>query len=258
LKFEDLFLLNDDNNDSGNEQLDLFSHSETTRATLKTQRLRRANQVKRSYLMDNEYLRDEAQRKDLRNLELPIKQASLREKSVENILKGIENSKAIPFERVLYAIGIRYVGEVTAKYLARYFGSIEQLQQATLEELTQVEEVGEKVGQSIFDFFQDSENTAIIARLKSSGLQMKTKLGTAAIDGVLGGKTFVVSGVFSVSRDDIKRKVEENGGKISSSISSKTDYVLAGENMGPEKKKKAEKLGITILNEKDFFTLISQ
>jgi DNA ligase (NAD+) len=184
------------------------------------------------------------------------KQSSLKEKSVQNILDGINASKKIPFERVLYAIGIRYVGEVTAKHLARYFGSMENLQKATLQELIQVDEVGEKVGQSIFNFFANPENAAIIERLKISGLQMETYsgVGTRAENGALKGKTFVVSGVFSKSRDEIKVIIEANGGKISSSISSKTNYVLAGENMGSEKKKKAETLDVPIINEQEFFS----
>ncbi|MDR1973793.1 MAG: NAD-dependent DNA ligase LigA [Bacteroidales bacterium] len=182
------------------------------------------------------------------------KQSVLKEKSVENILEGINNSKKVPFERVLYAIGIRYVGEVTAKHLARHFSSMDNLQKATIEELIDVEEVGEIVAKSIFDFFASAENTTIIERLKSHGLQMETT--AKIIGGVLSGTTWVVSGVFTVSRDEIKSMIEQNGGKISSSISSKTNYLLAGENVGPEKKKKAEALEIKMVSEQEFREMI--
>lgn len=181
---------------------------------------------------------------------------SFREKTVNNILVGITESKQVPFERVLYAIGIRYVGETTAKKLARFFQNIDTLCVASIEDLLQVDDVGEKVAVSIQQFFNDSNNLEIILELKKAGLQFSQNREEATISTLLSGKTIVVSGIFTIPRDDLKRMIEAHGGKNSSSISSKTTYLLAGENTGPEKRKKAEKLNIPIISEEDFRQII--
>lgn len=181
---------------------------------------------------------------------------SFREKTVENILKGIESSKEVPFERVLYAAGIRFVGETTAKKLARHFETIDHIANATEEELTSVEDVGTVVARSIVHYFNQSENLEIITRLKAAGLQFESHFEEEAASDKLAGLSIVVSGVFSIPRDEIKRLIEVNGGKNVSSISKNTNYVLAGEKMGPEKRIKAEKLGVPIISEEEFFNEI--
>jgi DNA ligase (NAD+) len=180
------------------------------------------------------------------------------EKSVNNLLEGIEASKAIPFERVLYAIGIRHVGETTAKKLAFYFKNIEALELATVEQLLEVGDIGERIAETIVAYFKDARIIEMINRLKSYGLQFElSENQLTATSSKLKDKSFVVSGVFSkFSRDDLKKTIEQNGGKNVGSISGKTSYILAGENMGPEKLKKAEKLGIPILSEDDFIKMI--
>ena len=178
---------------------------------------------------------------------------SFREKTVENMLAGIEQSKAVPFERVLFAIGIRYVGETTAKKLAKYFKNIDALANASKEELKDVEDVGEQVAESIVQYFNTVENLENIVRLREAGVQFElNEKEHQPLSNVLEGKTIVVSGVFSISRDEMKQKIEQHGGKNVSSISKNTSFVLAGENMGPEKRKKAEKLGVPILSEEEF------
>ncbi len=187
------------------------------------------------------------------------KKISFREKTTENILKGIEASKKVPFPRVLYALGIRYVGETVAKKLALHFKSIDNLRNASFDELVNVEEIGEKIAGAVIDYFKKEEHLQIIERLRNHGVQMEIKEENAEpVTDVLGGRTFVVSGVFQRhSRDEIKKLIERYGGKNSSSISSKTDYVLAGANMGPAKKEKAKKLGIPIISEEEFEKMIS-
>ncbi len=181
------------------------------------------------------------------------------QKSAENMIKGIEASKSIPFERVLFALGIRYVGETVAKKLAKHYKTIDALRNASEEELTTVDEIGERIAQSVVSFFASEENIAIIERLKSYGVQLEISAEKLANQtDVLQGNTFVVSGVFTkVSRDELKKLIEDNGGKVSSSISSKTNYVVAGDNMGPSKKTKAESLGVAIISEDDFLQMIS-
>lgn len=181
------------------------------------------------------------------------------QKSAENMIKGIEASKAIPFERVLFALGIRYVGETVAKKLAKHYKTIDALRNASEEELTTVDEIGERIAQSVVSFFASEENIAIIERLKSYGVQLEISAEKLANQtDTLKGQTFVVSGVFTkVSRDELKKLIEDNGGKASSSISSKTNYVVAGDNMGPSKKTKAESLGVAIISEDDFLQMIS-
>jgi DNA ligase (NAD+) len=181
------------------------------------------------------------------------------EKSVNNLLQGIEDSKMVPFERVLYAIGIRFVGQTVAKKLARHYGSMTALQAATFDELVQVDEIGEKIAASIVAFFEDEQQVLMINRLRDAGVQLEMGASAAPESNVLEGKTFVVSGVFTqFSRDELKAAIEQNGGKNVGSISAKTAYVLAGENMGPAKLAKAEKLGIPIISEADFLKMIGQ
>ena len=178
------------------------------------------------------------------------------EKSVENLLNGLEESKKIPFERVLFAVGIRFVGETVAKKLAKHFKSIDNIKNAKFDELLEAEEIGEKIAISIQQYFLDEGNQSIIERLRESGLQMEV-IEKETVSDTFNGMSFVVSGVFlSFSRDELKELIESNGGKNVSSISSKTDYVLAGENMGPSKLKKATDLGIKILSEDDFIKLL--
>lgn len=182
---------------------------------------------------------------------------SFREKTVENILNGIEQSLNVPFERVLFALGIRYVGETTAKKLARFFKNIDAIANATTEELMQVDDVGERVAESITLFF-NGDNKLLVENLKEIGLQMEVKESENPVSELLAGKSFVVSGIFSIPRDELKGIIESNGGKILSGISKNTDFVVAGEKMGPEKRKKAEKLDIPILNEEEFFKMIEK
>ena len=180
-----------------------------------------------------------------------------REKTAEKILTGIETSKQVPFERTLYAIGIRYVGETIAKKLARNFQEIDKLANATFEELTSVDEIGDRIAFSVIDFFSRADNRRIVERLKQAGLQFALdETVHQAKSEALKDKSIVVSGVFSIPRDDVKKMIEEHGGKNVSSISSKTDYVLAGEKMGPEKLKKAETLGVPIISEEEFYMMI--
>lgn len=185
------------------------------------------------------------------------RKVSFKEKTANNIIEAIEKSKSIPFARVLFALGIKYVGETTAKLIAKSMGSIDNIINATVEELTEIEEVGEKIALSIKDFFADERNIHIISRLKNAGLQFEQEKKVASGNQVLSGMNIVVSGVFStMSRDEIKQLIEDLGGKNVSSISKKTTFVLAGEKMGPEKRKKAESLEIEIKSEDDFLKMI--
>lgn len=180
------------------------------------------------------------------------------QKSAENLVNGIQKSKEVPFERVLFALGIRYVGETVAKKLAKHYKTITALSQASLMDLILVDEIGDRIAQSVIEFFENQDNTKIIERLQSFGVQFEIveKFNPNATD-LLVGKTFVVSGVFELfSRDDLKKSIEDNGGKVGSSISAKTDYVIAGDNMGPAKLEKANQLGIPIISEHDFVEMI--
>lgn len=194
---------------------------------------------------------------DLKKEDL-LKLERLAEKSVSNLLVGIEASKAVPFERVLFAIGIRHIGETTAKKLAYYFKNIDALKNASLEQLLEVGDIGEKTAQTIIAYFGDEKSIEIIEKLRQKGLQFElSSEQLVKTSEKLKDLSFVVSGVFSkFSRDDLKKTIEQNGGKNIGSISGKTSFVLAGENMGPEKLKKAEKLGIPILSEDDFIKMI--
>ncbi len=181
------------------------------------------------------------------------------EKSAENIIKGIENSKNVPFERVLFALGIRFVGETVAKKIAKSFKNIEELEQADMATLTNIDEIGEKIAQSIVSYFAAPANRMLVERLKEAGLQFaRSEEDMNEYTDKLNGQTIVISGVFTHhSRDEYKALIEKNGGKNSGSISSKTSFILAGDNMGPAKLEKARKLGIRIMNEDEFLALIS-
>ncbi|HTA63527.1 MAG TPA: NAD-dependent DNA ligase LigA [Bacteroidia bacterium] len=187
---------------------------------------------------------------------LPLERMA--EKSVNNLLEGIEASKQIPFERVLYGIGIRHVGETTAKKVARKVKNIDALIKATEEELVNIDEVGGVIAKSIAAYFSNAENKSVVGRLQKHGLQFElSEEQLQSTTDKLGGKTFVISGVFQKhSRDELKDLIEKNGGKNTGSISGKTNYLLAGDNMGPEKLKKAEKLGVTIVTEDEFLKMI--
>ena len=178
------------------------------------------------------------------------------EKSVNNMLEGVEASKQIPFEKVLFALGIRFVGDTVAKKLARHFGNIDNIIQASFETLIEVDEIGDRIAESLIEYFSIPENVEMINQLKNHGLQFELAHNEDATD-KLKGLVFVVSGVFDkFSRDELKKSIDDNGGKVSSSISGKTDYLVAGDNMGPAKLKKAEKLEVKIISETDFITLI--
>jgi DNA ligase (NAD+) len=189
-----------------------------------------------------------------------LKLERMAEKSVNNLLAGIELSKQIPFERVLYGMGIRHVGETTAKKLAYYFKNIDALEKASLEQLLEVGDIGEQTAQTIIAYFADARVIKIIERLKKYGLNFElSEEQLINRSDKLKDLSFVVSGVFSkFSRDDLKKAIEQNGGKNVGSISGKTSYVLAGENMGPEKLKKAEKLGIPVISEDDFIKMVAE
>jgi DNA ligase (NAD+) len=194
---------------------------------------------------------------DTNLLQENIRKVSFKEKTANNILEAIEKSKSVPFARVLFALGIKYVGETTAKLIAKAMGSIDNIINASLEELTDIEEVGGKIALSIKDFFADERNIDIINKLKESGLQFEQEKKEVNENQVLSGMSIVVSGVFStMSRDEIKQLIEDLGGKNVSSISKKTSFVVAGDKMGPEKRKKAESLGIEIKTEEDFLAMI--
>lgn len=181
------------------------------------------------------------------------------EKSAENIIQGILRSKEVPFERVLFALGIRFVGETVAKKIAKAFRSIDALMSATFDDLIHVDEIGEKIAQSILLYFANEKNRALIERLREAGLKLEAdETDYSGYTDKLQGKSIVISGVFAHhSRDEYKEMIEKHGGKNVGSISKKTSFVLAGENMGPSKLEKAQKLGITILNEDEFLAMIN-
>ncbi|MEY8779992.1 NAD-dependent DNA ligase LigA [Allomuricauda sp. XS_ASV26] len=183
---------------------------------------------------------------------LPLERMA--DKSAENLVNGVQASKTIPFERVLFALGIRYVGETVAKKLAKAFKDIDALMTASHEELVAVDEIGDRIAESVLDFFSEPANVQVVDRLKSYGLQFS--LSEEQLENqteLLKGQTFVVSGVFeTISRNDLKKMIEDNGGKVSSSISSKTSFLVAGDKMGPSKRTKAETLGVPIISEQEF------
>ena len=180
------------------------------------------------------------------------------EKSARNLMESLRNSKNVSFERVLYALGIRYVGETVARRLAKAFRSMERLEKATAEELLAVDDIGERIAESVIDYFSNERNREVVDRLKSHGLQMELpEEDTNGGNDKLKGLTIVISGTFAKhSRDEYKAMIERNGGKNSGSVSGKTDFILAGDNMGPAKLEKAAKLGVKIINEEEFLKMI--
>lgn len=189
-----------------------------------------------------------------------IQLEGFQDKSTRNILEGIERSKEVPFPRVLFGLGIRYVGETVAKKLATSLKNIDAIMRADVENLCQVDEIGEKIAESVVAWCRKKENKELIDRLKSYGLQFEVSVDSLIhTSNKLDGLSFVISGVFeTISRDELKDLIVNNGGKNTGSISKKTSYLVAGDNMGPEKKKKAEELGVKIITEKEFFTLLDQ
>lgn len=180
-----------------------------------------------------------------------------KERSAERFLGSLEESKKTPFERVLYALGIRYVGEATAKSVAAHFGNIDAIASASVEDLLKVDDVGQVIAESIFEYFRDEANIETVARLKASGLKFEMEKGPEKVSATLEGKIIVISGNFSISRDDMKALIVSHGGKNSGSISKKTTYLLAGEKPGPEKIKKAESLGVEIISEQKLMEILS-
>jgi DNA ligase (NAD+) len=208
-------------------------------------------------LYEKGFVRNVADLYDLRAEQL-FQLEGFKQKSVENLLRSIEESKQTPFEKVLFALGIRYVGQTVAAKLAHYFGSMERLMNATQMELMMVDEIGERITESLLEFFADADNRKIVERLKAAGLKFELEQNREEAPDLLQGKSFVVSGKFSIARDELKKLISKYGGKNVSSISSKTDYVIAGEAMGPAKLKKAESLGVPIISEEDFMKMINK
>ena len=180
-----------------------------------------------------------------------------KDKSAERFLKSLQESKKVPFERVLFALGIRHVGETTAKSLAGHFRNIDAIASADVEELLKVDDIGEIIAESVYSFFRNPDNLDIISRLKTAGLRFESEEKKAQLSNALEGLTIVISGNFSISRDAMKELIILNGGKNSGSISGKTSYLLAGEKAGPEKLKKAESLGVKVITEQEFNEMIS-
>jgi DNA ligase (NAD+) len=186
---------------------------------------------------------------------LPLERMA--EKSADNIIKGIEASKSVPFPRLLYALGIRYVGETVAKKLALHFKNIDALMQASYDELIAVEEIGERIAESILNYFSVEQHIELIKSLKESGLNFEIVEEKKEGPQLLSGLKMVISGVFTkFSRDEIKGLIEKNGGTLSSGVSKNTDYLVAGENMGPAKLEKARKLGLNIISEDELIRMI--
>ncbi len=188
-----------------------------------------------------------------------LKLEGFKDKSVTNLLDGIQKSKETPFESVLFAIGIRYVGRTVAEKLARYFKTIDKLANATLEELLQAPEVGEKIAESVYEFFRNKENRREVDRLKKAGLRFESDMKEPEKESdVLGNKSFVISGTFAnYEREQLQEIILKNGGRILSGVSGKLDYLLAGDNMGPSKLEKAQKLGVKIISEADFEKMLN-
>ena len=178
-----------------------------------------------------------------------------KERSAQRFLESLHASVNVPFDRVLFALGIRFVGETTAKAVAMGFGNIDAIAQASLEQLQAVPDVGDVIAESIFNYFRDPKHLSVIERLKAAGLQFSIEAAEASSD-ILAGKTIVISGNFSISRDEMKRTIEANGGRNSSSVSGKTSFLLAGSKPGPEKVKKAQDLGVRIISEEEFFEML--
>ena len=191
------------------------------------------------------------------NLNEEEKTRSLKRKSCENILSSIEKSKTKPFSNILFALGIRYVGKTTAEKLTAHFKDIDRLMEASFDMIIQVDEIGDKIAESIIKYFSLEENKKLINNLKSIGLNLKEKNNDTQKSNKLSGLNFVISGKFlKFSRDSLQIEIKNNGGKVLKSLSSKTNFLIAGENMGPKKKIKAEDLEIKIINEDDFISMI--
>ena len=196
--------------------------------------------------------------KIIRTEDNKTKKLSFQAKTVDNILNGLAKSKDVPFERILFAVGIRYVGETVAKKLARHFKTIDNIKLATYDELVTAEEIGDKIAESILAWFSDPYNLELIEKLRASGLQFENPTTEAPVSDILKGKSIVVSGVFSsFTRQQIEGMVEEHGAKLVSSVSKKTDFIVAGENMGPSKLQKAQELSIRIISEKEFLEMVN-
>jgi DNA ligase (NAD+) len=191
-----------------------------------------------------------------------VKKISFREKTVENILKGIASSRQVPFERVLFALGIRYVGETVARKLALHFKNIDAIRNARYDELTQVPEIGEIIARSVIDWFSDADNQLLVERLRKHGVRMQVEESgqvQVRMSNVLAGKTFVITGSYATPerRKELEALVEAHGGRLADSVSSKTNYIVAGENPGPSKIQKARQLGIPVITEDEFLQMIS-
>ncbi len=207
-------------------------------------------------LYDNGLVHDISDLYDLRAEQLaPLPR--LGEKSADNIIRSIRRSTEVPFRRVLFGLGIRFVGETTAKYLAEHFRSLDAVMAASREELVEADEVGEKIADAIREYFADAENLRIIGRLRQAGLQFEEAARELASE-ALAGRSFVVSGRFTRSRDEMKKLIELHGGRNLAAVSGNVDYLVAGEKMGPAKLKKAEKLGIRILTEEEFLRMVGE
>ena len=207
-------------------------------------------------LFENGLIRDIADLYDLRAIDLAAL-PRLGDKSAENIIRSIDNSRGVPFHRVLFGLGIRFVGETTAKHLAAFFRNIDALMAAGREELMQSEEVGEKIADSIIEYFADAVNLTIIGRLRAQGLQFEAEKRELH-SSLLAGKNVVISGKFlDHTRDELKELIELHGGKNQSGVSANTDFIVAGENMGPAKLQKAQKLGVKILSEQEFIDMVA-
>lgn len=182
-----------------------------------------------------------------------------KEKSVSNFLESLSKSREVPFERVLFALGIRHIGETTAKNIAMKFGDIWSISRATMEELLEIDEVGEKLADSLVSYFSNPLHIRIIQELEEYGLQMKIDEGKKTVmSDILKGMTIVISGNFSIPREEMKALIEANGGKPGSSISGNTTYMVAGDKCGPAKLEKATKLGVAIIDEAQFFEMINK
>ena len=180
-----------------------------------------------------------------------------KERSASRFLESLRASVNVPFERVLFALGIRYVGETTAKEIAKHFGSMDAVSAATLEQMLEVSDVGEVIARSIVEYFQDGRHKIEIQRLKAAGLKMDSDAAdNAVVSEYLSGMTIVISGNFSISRDEMKSLIASNGGRNSGSVSGKTSFLLAGEKAGPEKLRKADELGIRVVSEAEFMEMI--
>ena len=205
-------------------------------------------------LYENGLVRDVADLYDLRAEQLaPLPR--LGEKSADNIIRSVERSKAVPFQRVLFGLGIRFVGETTAKYLAEHFRSLDAVMRATREELVEADEVGGRIADAIIEYFAEEDNLRIIRRLRAAGLQCEAEARRLASE-ALAGRSFVVSGKFTRSRDEMKELIELHGGRSLAAVSGSVDYLVAGDKMGPAKLKKAEKLGVRIISEEEFIAMI--